>query len=50
MWSMIVTAILVVWDWLPQITIGLKFITALIGFVIAMSLLVRRIRRRLRRR
>ena len=38
------------WSRLPEITIGLEFCTALIGFVIAVPLMVRRIRRWLHRR
>jgi Flp pilus assembly protein protease CpaA len=49
MWFMIVTVLALVWDWLPQITIVLKFCTALIGFVIVVPLLVRRVRRWRRR-
>jgi hypothetical protein len=45
MWFTIVTAVAIVWQWLPQLTIVLKFCTALIGFVIAAPLLVRRVRR-----
>ncbi|GHG41206.1 hypothetical protein GCM10017567_73380 [Amycolatopsis bullii] len=45
MWSTIVT----VWQWLPEITVVLKFCTALVGFTITVSLLVRRVRRWLRR-
>lgn len=51
MWLMIVTStILVVWAWLPEITIALKFCTALIGFVIAVHTLVQRTRWWLRQR
>ena len=51
MWFTIITAgVAGVWHWLPQFTIVLKFCTALIGFVIAVPLLVRRVRRWLRRR
>jgi hypothetical protein len=42
---MIVDVAAIVWPWLPELTILLKFCTALIGFVIAVSLLVRRLRR-----
>jgi hypothetical protein len=37
------------WNRVPEITIGLRFYTALIGFVIAVPLMVRQIRRWLRR-
>ena len=50
MWSTIVTVILTLWDYLPQITIVLKFCTALIGLIITVPLLVRRVRRSLRQR
>ena len=51
MWFTIVAAVAIVWRWLPELTIVLKFCTALIGFVLAVPLLVRRIRRwRCRRR
>ena len=50
MWSTIVTAILAVWEYLPELTVGLKFCTALIGFIIVVPLLGRRVRRWLRRR
>jgi hypothetical protein len=45
MWFMVVTVLALVWDWLPQITILLKFCTALVGFVIVAPLLVSRVRR-----
>jgi hypothetical protein len=44
------TAADTVWQLLPQLTITLKFCTALIGFIIAVPLLARRIRRWRRRR
>ncbi|GLL05123.1 hypothetical protein [Dactylosporangium matsuzakiense] len=50
MWSTILTAILIAWNHLPQITIVLKFCTALMGLVVTAPLLVRRVRRWLRRR
>ncbi|GIJ49745.1 hypothetical protein Val02_66310 [Virgisporangium aliadipatigenens] len=50
MWFTIITAVAVVWDWLPEITIVLEFCTALIGFVVTVPLLVRRVRRWQRRR
>jgi hypothetical protein len=50
MWSTIVTLLGPVWDWLPQITVALRFATALIGFVVAVPLLARRVRRWRRRR
>jgi hypothetical protein len=50
MWFTITTALAVVWDWLPEITLALKFCTALVGFVITVPLMVRRVRRWLRRR
>jgi hypothetical protein len=50
MWFTIVTALAIVWQWLPQLTIVLKFCSALIGFVIAVPMLVRRVRRWSRRR
>jgi membrane protein implicated in regulation of membrane protease activity len=49
MWFMIVTAVAVVWPWLPLLTVMLKFCTALIGFVVAVSVFVRRIHRWSRR-
>ncbi|SNT62595.1 hypothetical protein SAMN05421812_114125 [Asanoa hainanensis] len=49
MWSTIVSAVLVGWSWLPEVTIGLKFATALIVFVLTVPLFVRRVRRWLRR-
>ena len=48
--GMIITAVAVVWDWLPEFTIVLKFCTALVGFVVTVPLLVRRVRRWLRPR
>jgi hypothetical protein len=45
MWLTIVTAGAIVWHWLPPLTIMLKFCSALIGFVIAVPMLVRRARR-----
>jgi hypothetical protein len=50
MWSTIVTAVLSIWHLLPQITVVLKFCTALAGFIITVPLLARRVRRWLRRR
>lgn len=50
MWSTIVTTVLSIWDLLPQITVALRFCTALAGFIITVSLLVRRVRRWLKRR
>ncbi|BCJ65637.1 hypothetical protein [Polymorphospora rubra] len=50
MWTVLETVAGTIWLWLPQLTIILKFSTALIGFVIAVPLLVRRIRRWRRRR
>jgi hypothetical protein len=47
MWSVVVRDL---WPLLPEITIGLRFVTALIGFVVALYVLARRIRRWLRRR
>lgn len=47
---MIVIVLALVWDWLPQITIVLRFCAALIGFVVVVPLLVRRVRRWWRRR
>jgi hypothetical protein len=50
MWSAIVTFILhTVWPILPEVTVGLRFVTALVGFILTMSLLLRRVRRWLRR-
>lgn len=49
MWSMIVMVVAVVWPWLPELTVVLKFCTALIGFVITVPLLARRFRRWWRR-
>jgi hypothetical protein len=42
-WSTIAT---VVWSWLPEATVALRFATALIGFVVALRVLLRRDRRR----
>ncbi|MET0419496.1 MAG: hypothetical protein ABW022_26070 [Actinoplanes sp.] len=50
MWFMIVTVLGPVWDWLPQITVALRFATALIGFAVAVPSLVRRVRRWRRKR
>jgi hypothetical protein len=50
MWTLVETAAGIVWQWLPELTIALKFCTALIGFIIAVFLLVRRIRAGRRRR
>jgi hypothetical protein len=50
MWFTIVPAVVIVWQWVPELTILLKFCTAMIGFVIAVPLLVRRVRRWSRRR
>jgi hypothetical protein len=52
MWfHMISTAGAEIWAWLPQATLVLRFITALIGFCLTFSLVARRMRRRwLRRR
>lgn len=49
MWFTIVTFVLTIWDWLPEITVVLKFCTALISFAITVPLLVRRVRRWSRR-
>lgn len=45
MWITTVTAVLLIWEYLPELTIGLKFGTALIGFVLSVSLLRRRVQR-----
>ncbi|MDG4793532.1 hypothetical protein [Micromonospora sp. WMMD1082] len=46
MWSEIVAFIVqTAWPILPEVTIGLRFVTALIGFALAIGLLQRRIRR-----
>jgi len=50
MWSEILDVVREVWPWLPEATIALKFLTALVGFIIAASVLARRIRRWTRRR
>ncbi|GAA3336407.1 hypothetical protein GCM10020358_08460 [Amorphoplanes nipponensis] len=48
MWITFITA--VVRDWLPELTIVVRFGTAVAGFVVTASLLARRIRRWRRRR
>lgn len=50
MWSTIVTFVVTVYAWLPEITAVLKFCTALISFVITARLGFRRVRRWLDRR
>ena len=35
-----------VWTWLPEATVVLRFVTASIGFGVAVAALVRRLRRR----
>lgn len=35
-----------IWAWLPEVTIGLQFGTALIGFCLTTTLVLRRLRRR----
>jgi membrane protein implicated in regulation of membrane protease activity len=50
MWSTIVTFVVTVCAWLPEITVVLKFCTSLISFVITARLGLRRVRRWLDRR
>lgn len=50
MLSLLAVVLLTIWPWLPAATVVLRFVTALIGCVLAFSLLVRRIRIWLRRR
>jgi hypothetical protein len=38
-----------IWAWLPEITVGLRFATALIGFYLTASLMIRRLHQRMRR-
>jgi hypothetical protein len=49
MWSTLQEIIRIVWPWLPEITITLRFCTAVMAFVVTAPLLVRRVRRWLRR-
>jgi membrane protein implicated in regulation of membrane protease activity len=49
MWSAIDVNIQTVWELLPAVTVALQFGTALIGFIVAVTVLVRRVRRRSRR-
>jgi hypothetical protein len=48
MWNTIHDIIDTLWPLLPQITIGLRFCTALIGLGVALSAVARRSRRRQR--
>ncbi|MFJ5776906.1 hypothetical protein [Streptomyces sp. NPDC093094] len=50
MWSTVTAAVLLLWDWLPQITVLLKSLTALTGLAAAVPPLVRRARRPVRPR
>ncbi len=50
MWSTIIAAVHTIWAWLPALTIGLRFGAALVGFGVATTVAVRRLRRHLRRR
>lgn len=50
MWSNAVALIKVLWVLLPEITLVLRFLTALIGFIVAMFVLARQLRRCLCRR
>ncbi|CAL9646983.1 hypothetical protein [Streptomyces sp. enrichment culture] len=50
MGSAFTDAVLLLWDWLPQITVLLKFFTALAAFVLTVPPLARRALRRLRTR
>jgi hypothetical protein len=36
-----------IWSWLPELTVGLRFGTALIGFCLTAAMMIRRPRRRL---
>jgi len=49
MWTALTLIALVAWQWLPDVTTALRFVTALIGFALAIHLLVRRVRIWLRR-
>jgi hypothetical protein len=40
------TAAHAIWTWLPEVTIGLRFGTALIGFCLTVALVLRHPRRR----
>lgn len=48
MWSMIETVVRQLLPLLPEITVGLRFCTALIWFVLALLMLIRRVRRCMR--
>jgi membrane protein implicated in regulation of membrane protease activity len=50
MWSQAAVLAQTLWQWLPELTIALRFLTSLIGFVVATLVLARRIRRWHRRR
>jgi hypothetical protein len=50
MWFITEIAVHPIWQWLPELTTTLKFCTSLIGFSVALSLLLRRIRRWRQRR
>jgi hypothetical protein len=50
MLSLLAIVLPIIWLWLPAATVVLKFATALIGFILAFSLLARRIRIWRRRR
>jgi hypothetical protein len=48
--SAIVTFILdTLWPILPQVTVGLRFVTAMVGFILTINLLLRLARRSRRR-
>jgi len=38
-----------IWSWLPDLTVGLRFATALIGFYPTVTLMIHRLRHRMRR-
>lgn len=37
-----------IWAWLPEATVGLQFVTSLIGFCLAVSVITQRLHRRRR--
>ncbi|MGH3974597.1 MAG: hypothetical protein ACRDS9_14895 [Pseudonocardiaceae bacterium] len=48
MLSTIITIVHAIWDWLPRVTVGLRFGAALIGFWLAVDLAAQRWRNRMR--
>ncbi|MET0496463.1 MAG: hypothetical protein ABW000_25325 [Actinoplanes sp.] len=47
--SLALTLLHLVWPYLPELTVALRFASALIGFVLVCTTVVRRLRRRRRR-